>query len=48
MATFGHLTKVSGMGDMWIYLPNGTGKTKARLKEAIYPPDMTFTLISIS
>ena len=40
--------KALGIGDVLIDLPNGSGKTKAMLKNAIYTPDMAFTLISIS
>ena len=37
-----------GVGDVHIELPNATKQTKAILKEAVYAPDMAFTLISIS
>jgi len=37
-----------GIGDVRIELPNGTGKTQTLLKEAVYVPEMAFTLISIS
>ena len=40
--------RVVGVGDVHIELPNGLKQTKAILKEAIYAPDMAFTLISIS
>ena len=41
----GHTLRVVGIGDV---LPNGPKHTKAILKEAIYTPDMAFTLVSIS
>jgi hypothetical protein len=34
--------------DLHIELPNGSGKTKTILKNAIHTPEMAFTLISIS
>ena len=48
MATDEHLIKAVGMGNVQINLPNGTGKIKAQLKDAIYAPNIAFTLISIS
>ena len=44
----GRTLKAVGMGDVRIELPNGSKRTKALLKDAIYAPDMAFTLISIS
>jgi hypothetical protein len=38
----------TGVGDLHIDLPNGSGKTKTILKGAVHAPDMVFTLISIS
>ena len=43
-----HTLRVVGIGDVHIELPNGSKQTKAILKEAIYAPDMAFTLVSIS
>ena len=37
-----------GMGELELGLPNGSGKTKTVLKNAIHAPKMVFTLISIS
>ena len=36
------------MGNVLIELPNGAKCTKILLKDAIYAPDMAFTLISVS
>ena len=36
------------MGNVLIELPNGAKHTKILLKDAIYAPDMAFTLISVS
>ena len=36
------------MGNVLIELPNGVKHTKILLKDAIYAPDMAFTLISVS
>ena len=36
------------MGNVLIKLPNGAKHTKILLKDAIYAPDMAFTLISVS
>jgi hypothetical protein len=36
------------MGDVHIELPNGSSRTKAILKEAVYVPEMAFTLVSVS
>ena len=36
------------MSDLHLELPNGSGKTKTVLKNAIHAPDMAFTLISVS
>ena len=44
----GHTLRAVGAGDVHIELPNGTKRTKAILKEAVYAPDMAFTLISVS
>jgi hypothetical protein len=44
----GRTVKAIGMGDMHVKLPNGSKKTKTIFKDAIYAPDMAFTLISIS
>ena len=38
----------SGVGDVSIELSNGASRTKCVLKDAIYAPDMAFTLISVS
>ena len=46
--TDGHTLRALGVGDVCIELPNGVKRTKAILKEAVYAPDMAFTLISIS
>ena len=43
----GHILKAVGMGDVHIELPNGSKRTRAVLKNAVYAPDMAFTLISI-
>jgi len=48
MAADGHTLKAVGVGDIQIDLPNGNGKTKVLLKDAIYALDMAFTLLSIS
>ena len=39
---------VVGIGDVHIELPNGSKHMKVILKEAIYAPDVAFTLVSIS
>ena len=39
---------VCGVGDVAIELSNGSGVTKCLLKDAIYAPEITFTLISVS
>ena len=39
--------KAIGTGDVRIDLPNGTGQTSFILKDAVYAPQMAFTLISI-
>ena len=44
----GRVLKAIGMGDVHIELPNGSGRTKAILKEAVYVPEMAFTLVSVS
>ena len=44
----GRTLKTAGMGNLHIELPNGSGKTKTILKNAIHTPEMVFTLISIS
>ena len=36
------------MGDVKIDLPNGTSYSTVILKDSVYVPDLTFTLISIS
>ena len=36
------------MGNVLIELPNGAKYTKILLKDAIYAPNMAFTLISVS
>ena len=38
----------TGMGNLHIELPNGSGKTKVTFRNAIHAPSMAFTLISIS
>ena len=43
-----HTLRAVGIGGVHIELPNGPKCTKAILKEAIYAPDIAFTLISIS
>ena len=42
----GRKLKVVRMGNVIIKLPNGAKCTKIILKDAIYAPDMAFTLIS--
>ena len=42
------LLSAIGIGDLYIELPNGSGKTKAIFKNAVHAPEMAFTLISIS
>ena len=44
----GQKLKVVGMGNVVIKLPNGAKHTKVLLKDAIYTPNMAFTLISVS
>ena len=44
----GGTLKTAGMGNLHIELPNGSGKMKTILKNAIHTPEMAFTLISIS
>ena len=44
----GHTLRAVEIGDVRIDLPNGSKQMKAILKEAIYAPDMAFTLVSIS
>ena len=44
----GRKLKVVRMGNVIIELPNGAKHTKIILKDAIYAPDMAFTLISVS
>ena len=39
----GHILKAVGMGDVHIELPNGSKRTRAVLKNAVYAPDMAFT-----
>ena len=48
MTADGSTLKAIGSGDLHLELPNGSGKTKIGLKNAIHAPDMAFTLISIS
>ena len=48
MTADGCTLRVVGVGDVCIELPNGLKQTKAILKEAVYAPDMAFTLISVS
>jgi len=43
----GRTLKAIGMGDVHIELPNGSHRTKAVLKDAVYAPDMAFTLVSV-
>src|SRR5882762_4938951 len=43
----GRTLKAVGIGDVHIELPNGSKRTPALLKDAIYSPDMAFTLISV-
>jgi hypothetical protein len=43
----GRTLKAIGMGDVHIDLPNGSRRTKAVLKDAVYAPDMAFTLVSV-
>src|SRR6201999_3407938 len=43
----GRTLKAIGMGDVHIELPNGSHHTKAILKDAVYAPDMAFTLVSV-
>ena len=40
-------SKAIGTGDVRIDLPNGAGQTSFILKDAVYAPQMAFTLISI-
>ena len=42
------MLKAVGIGDIRIDLQNGTMTTPALLKDAVYAPDMAFTLISVS
>ena len=42
------MLKAVGIGDVRIDLPNGAMTTPALLKDAVYAPDMAFTLISVS
>ena len=44
----GRTLKAIGMDNVHIKLPNGSKRTKAILKNAVYALDMAFTLISIS
>ena len=44
----GRTLRALGVGDVCIEHPNGAKQTKAILKEAVYAPDMAFTLISVS
>jgi hypothetical protein len=44
----GRSLKAVGIGDVLIELPNGSKRTPALLKNAIFAPDMAFTLISVS
>jgi hypothetical protein len=43
----GQILKAVGIGDVPINLPNGSKQTPALLKEAVYSPEMAFTLISV-
>jgi hypothetical protein len=43
----GRTFKAIGTGDVRIDLPNGAGRTSFVLKDAVYAPQMAFTLISI-
>ena len=44
----GRTLTATGMGNLHIELPNGSGKTKVTFRNAIHAPSMAFTLISIS
>ena len=44
----GQTLSATGMGDLYIKLPNGCKKTKTIFKNVIHAPNMAFTLISIS
>lgn len=44
----GRTMTTAGIGDLHIELPNGSGKMKTILKNAVHAPQMAFTLISIS
>ena len=44
----GRSLKAVGIGDVRIELPNGSKRTPALLKNAVFAPDMAFTLISVS
>jgi hypothetical protein len=44
----GRILKGLGMGNIWIELPNSKNWMPVLLKECIYAPDLTFTLISVS
>jgi gag-polypeptide of LTR copia-type len=44
----GRTLTTARVGDLHIELPNGSGKIKTILKNAIHAPEMAFTLISIS
>ena len=44
----GRTLTTTGIGNLHIDLPNGSGKTKTVLKGAVHSPDMAFMLISIS
>ena len=44
----GHTFRALGMGDVKTDLPNGASYSTVILKDSVYTPDLTFTLISIS
>ena len=44
----GHTFRALGMSDVKIDLPNGASYSTVILKDSVYVPDLTFTLISIS
>ena len=44
----GRTFRALGMGDIEIDLPNGASYSTVILKDSVYAPDLTFTLISIS
>lgn len=44
----GHTFEVTGMSNVTIELLNGPGHSKVILKDAVYSPNLAFTLISVN